>query len=198
MKDFEVFLEEAKPKLERAEYSQHPTEDLLTAYAYDQLDGALLSRTSAHVATCPVCRDRVDKLRSELDLVQSKLASALPDPVAAVVQKRESEQEGVERRAGGFAAELVEKWNTFTRRQRRSLYRQVTAYAAAAVFLFLLNIALDHLLIPPASPLASPAPINRWWPHLYWLLLPWGLFLIARGIHMFLSKKNERRRDDEK
>lgn len=198
MKDFEVFLEEAKPKLDRAEYSQHPTEELLTAYAYEQLDGALLSRISAHIATCPVCRARVDQLRSELDLIQSKLASALPDPVAAVVRERRNEQEEVARRTGGLAAELVEKWNAFTRRQRRYVYRQVTAYAAAAIFLFLLNTALDRLLIPPPSPLASPAPITRWWTHLYWLLLPWGLFLIARGIHMFLSKKNERRRDDEK
>ena len=198
MKDFEVFLEEAKPKLERVEYSQHPREELLTAYVYEQLDGALLSRISAHVATCAVCRARVNQLRSELDLVQPKLASALPDPVVAVGEEHGKEPEEVVRRTGGFTTELLEKWNAFTRQQRRFLYHQVMAYAAAAVFLFLLNTALDRLLVPPPSPLASPAPITRWWTYLYWLLLPWGLFLIARGIRMYLSKKNEKRRDNEK
>lgn len=195
MKDFEVFLEEAKPNLERTEYAQHPTEELLIAYAYEQLDGAPLSQLSAHVATCPVCRKRVNQLRSEFDLLEQAFASALPNPVASGTQ-----QGGplVTRRAGGFTAGLVEKWNAFTRQQKRSVYRHAIAYAAAAILLFLLNFVLDRLLIPPPSPLASPAPVIRWWTYLYWSLLPWGLFLIAHGIRMFLLEKNGKRRDDEK
>ena len=193
MKDFEKFLEEARPELERIEYSKHPSQDTMVSYVYEQMDGPALSQISIHIATCPVCYERVAQLRRELGSVEEQLSSALPDPLAAVSPA--ASKQSILYRAVTAISQL---WNALSSSQRRSFYRQVTAYAATAVFLLLLNTALDRLLVPPSSPLASPALINRWWAHLYWLLLPWGLFLIARVIYVFLSKKRSKRRDDEK
>lgn len=180
MKRFEEFLEEGGPRLGWAEYARHPSQRLLAAYVYNQLGREMASRVSAHVATCRSCYNEVQRLREELEALESSLTLYLPDPLKIQPEReRLPLLEQVKR--------FFKSWELFPA-QRRVFYVHAGAYAVAAALLFGINVLLDRLLIPPPSPFASPVKITRWWTHLYWLLLPWGLLLLAHGIRTFLLK----------
>jgi len=198
MRKFERFLEEAQPKLEHTEYSQHPSKEMLTAYVYDQLDASLLSRISAHVITCQVCYEEVRRLKSELEVLEGRLASALPDPLKTCIEAEKTWRRAwaPTRWAKTFLERVLEGWGGAVPWKRRAFLGHAVAYATAAALLVVVNIILDRLLVPTPSPLASPVRVTRWWTYLYWTLLPWGLFLLGWGIRGFLLKRQERKRRD--
>lgn len=194
-KEFEQFLEEGVPSLESSEFDRHPSEELLSSYVYDRLESTSEARISAHAATCSSCRERVNKLREERKKVEDNMVPLLADPVQQV-----TEEEQVP-----FLAQLKGSIEAFLEKTvfppRRAIYAHVGAYTLVAVLLFGLNKLLDWLLVPPPSPLGSTAQINRWWNHLYWILLPWGLYLLGHGFRVLLTSREgenqEERRNHE-
>lgn len=78
MTDFELFV------LEKGNVDCSDVVKLFGSYVDEELPGTLRARVSAHVATCPKCRDFEKSYRSTIDL-----AAELRDkPVPLEVQNR--------------------------------------------------------------------------------------------------------------
>lgn len=196
LKRFEHFLKQALPKLEDTKHVQHPSQEALVAYVYEHLDRETIPRISAHITTCQACYEKVRQLRSELEILDGQMAAFLPDPLQAQAEKsvkKERERQLLQQ----LPSSLREIWSGVFA-ERRVVYAHLAAYAGAVALLVGINALLNRLLVPPASPLASPTKIIRWWSYSYWLLLPLGLLLVAHLVSVFLSKKRKERRDHEK
>ena len=189
---FERFLEKAKPQADQTKYERHPSQQVLEAYVYGQLDGLILSRVSVHVATCGKCSQEVSTLRQEADRLESSLAAYLDreasiEPLYAQTPKTSIQQ-------WHQVVDRVAEW--VLRDAPGSLVRLAAAAAAAAIVVAAANLALDRWMVPPVSPLASPIPVTRWWVHLYWLLLPLvGLWLI-RGVRRLRTWWRDKKKGD--
>ena len=192
---FEEFLESGLPQLEYAEHVHHPREEILEGYVYGQLGGEAVSRVSAHIATCLACHETVQHLRGEMEAADVSLADLLADP-AGVGTKAPIE---AEERASVFESVVKSIENGIEKLvpQRRFIAAHAAAYAIVAALLVGMTALLDRLLIPPASPLASPVRVTRWWTYLYWVLLPWGLFLLARIVVGVVRRKGKRNHEED-
>ena len=190
---FEQFLERARPEHGEENYAEHPSQEILETYVYNQLDGELLSRVSVHIATCGVCTRTVANLRRELVQVDTVFANYLQTTVTPELLHSSPARSPVLDqvvRIGWKAKEIL-----FSS-ARLSLVR-VSAYAAAtAALLIAVNLTLNRVLIPPVSPLASPEPVNRWWLHLYWLLVPFVILLLVRGFQELREWRQKQRRNN--
>lgn len=168
----EFFKQVFKDELE-IEHREHPPSSVLLGYVLQELGGDEERRVGVHIATCAQCSAHAEKLREKVRALDEHLR-ALPDPLECYPLK--------EQKPGLFAwvkRRIEEDVGTLMGKPAsgRGLLIHLGAYATAGVLLFSLNLVLDRLLVPPPSPLGSPIEINRWWVQLYWLLLPWGLFL---------------------
>lgn len=186
-RSFEQFLEEGAPSLELTDFDQHPSEEILTSYAYGQLETSRQAHLSAHVATCSSCHKRVRKLREERKNVENQLAPFLSDPRQVEIK--------VEEEKGSWIGRLKKNMDSFLQKamfpNRRTIYAHIGAYGLLAALLFGINKLLDWLLMPPSSPLGSTAKVSKWWTHLYWILLPWGLFLMVSSFRIFFSSSDD-------
>ena len=188
---FDDFLERAKPDSSRTKYDSHPADTVLEAFAYDQLDGSLLSRVSVHVATCRRCSSVVANLRLEMKRLDELLARNIDSDVT-IKRATSSALTAPEQFLDGL-------WGRFRRwiddASTPSLVRLAATAASLAALIVVTNLAMDRWLVPPVSPFASPAPASRWWVHLYWLLLPPALLLCAKGLRRLSLWWKGKRRD---
>ena len=188
---FEQFLERAHPEHGGENYAEHPAQEILEMYVYNQLDGGLLSRVSVHIATCCACTKTVASLRRELVQVDAVFANYLQTAVTPELLHTSPARSPVLDQVVRIGWKAKESLLSIT---GLSLAR-VSAYAVAtAALLIAVNLTLNRVLIPPVSPLASPEPFNRWWLHLYWLLVPFVILLLARGFQELRKWRKKRRR----
>lgn len=171
------------------EHREHPPFPVLLGYLLGELERDEERRVAVHIATCGQCSANVTALQERVQALDEHL-TALPDPLECYPLKEPKPnplarvKRWVERRMGI----LVGKAAT-----QRGLLIHAGAYAAAAILLIALNLVLDQLLLPPPSPLGSPLEVNRWWVHLYWLLLPWGLLLGWQMLRQRISRKGNKK-----
>ena len=138
MKEFEDFLREAKCELRDAQYSEHPSEDLIEAYVFEALSGAVRSRVAAHIATCPHCREKVTQWRPEVERLIDSLA-----PLRAEVQEKVFEQlqlgrpeQGIQEAQAHVPREREGWWQRLWGgpwlRSRKAFWVHAAAYALAS------------------------------------------------------------------
>ena len=190
---FEQFLEKARPEHGAESYAEHPSQEVLETYVYNQLDGELLSRVSVHIATCGVCTRTVANLRRELVQIDTVFANYLQTAVTPELLHPSPARSPVLDQVVRIGWKAKEILSSST---RLSLIRVSTYAAATTVLLIAVNLILDRVLIPPVSPLASPEPVNRWWLHLYWLLVPFVILLLARGFQELREWRQKQRRNN--
>jgi len=188
---FEQFLERAHPHQGEVSYDQHPSEQTLEAYVHDRLNGPFLSRVSVHVATCDNCAQRIVSLRREMQQLDQLFTSHLEEVVTPrLLTRYPSRTTGLQHWLETMSQ--VREW--LSPSGGVSLARLSVYAAGAAAILVAVNLTLDRVLVPPVNPLASPAPVNRWWVYLYWLLVPITLPFVLRGwrqVRMFLQRRGK-------
>jgi anti-sigma factor RsiW len=67
-----------------------PTQDQLSAYVDNELDGSERSQLDAHLATCSTCRSRLDALRQTVSALRALPMETPPRAFAVPAQRRQS------------------------------------------------------------------------------------------------------------
>ena len=156
---FERFLEKAKPQADQTKYERHPSQQVLEAYVYGQLDGLILSRVSVHVATCGKCSQEVSTLRQEADRLESSLAAYLDREASIEPLYAQTPKTSIQR--WHQVVDRVAEW--VLRDAPGSLVRLAAAAAAAAIVVAAANLALDRWMVPPVMrPGGSRRPMIAW------------------------------------
>jgi len=179
---FERFIEQAIPQPGDGRYEAHPSSEVLEAFAYEQLTVGAAARVSAHVATCAGCTEAVGRLRNELAVIDGAFQAHLERVPVPVREANVAPEPGVFDRARRWLADRLSP-------EAISLPRVVALAGAAAAVILCVNVVLDRTAVPPIDPLASAAPVMRWWVHLYWLLIPLGGLVAWRLVAHFRRKR---------
>lgn len=191
----EEWLEEAFRGELEVTHTDHPSDAVLLGYVLEVLEPTEEEEVSLHVATCSRCSARVSELRSEAPVWETR-PDFLPDPLRVtppIVQGQ------------GLAGRLQHVWRAVTegivpegRAAWRPILVRAGAYVTAALLILATNLVLDRLLVPKPSPLGSPVKVNRWWVHLYWLLVPWGFLLGWRVVRLRRRRRKNGHHEEER
>lgn len=141
---FEAFLERAFSTLGRENYTKHPSEKILLDYVYEQADEEVLSKISAHIATCEQCSNYIRSLQSELKKSEKLLGKYLQETDYIKAGLSGSlEKEKIFESPKGFLNEVL---NFAWLSSKKAFYGHLTAWTAATVTTTLLLI--NHLRHP--------------------------------------------------
>ncbi len=179
---FEQFIDQAIPRAGDGRYDAHPSSEVLEAFAYEQLAVGAAARVSAHVATCAVCAEEVGRFRRELAAIDGAFEAHLEQVPVRVREANVAPEPDAFDRLKRWVAERLSP-------EAFSLPRVVAFAGAAAAVILCVNVVLDRTAVPPIDPLASAAPVTRWWVHLYWLLVPLGGLVVWRLVAYFRRKR---------
>jgi len=141
---FELFLEKAFASLEHEDYEEHPAQQMLIDYIYEQADLLTLARISAHVATCRECSERVRALREERERAGKALAAHLGQ------HSRVATGAAVRVARGGFLKRVLVSPRLSS---RRGFYGHLAAWATASglVAFFLIRYLHQPVMVLESS-----------------------------------------------
>lgn len=186
---FAAFLERAFAGLEQGVYEQHPSQQMLLAYVYEQADPLMAARISAHVATCRECAEQVRVLREEREGADRALAGYLEDQGHVTA--------GATVRVTGerlFKRVLASPWLS----NRKGFYGHLAAWAAASGLVAFLLIRCLHQPVMVLESSETPVTESFMRDLLYGLAGALGLWgVTGLALHGYKAlRRSERRGED--
>lgn len=168
-------------------HSAHPSDALLLGRHLGTLETGEEEVLSLHLATCSQCTARADELRTRSRVWEAR-PEFLPDPLSM-----RGLRTGPVWRWPRLVAEKLQVGTHLGWPGWKPVLVHASVYAGVALLIGVTHLALDRVLVSRPSPFATPAKVHRWWVHLYWILLPLGLWFVWR---LRAHGGSWRRRDD--